>query len=74
MSLAVNYKNQSYTEYRFKDVGALVWYAKVIPWEFPDFSVDGCMPQLDVLDDLCEKQGYIPHTQHRFIIIARKRK
>ena len=71
---SVNYKNQSYTEYRFKDVGALVWYAKVIPWEFPDFTVDSCLPQLEVLDDLCEKQGYIPHTQHRFIIIARKRK
>lgn len=71
---SINYKNQCYVEDRYLDVGAFVWYMKVIPWEFPDFSVVRCMPQLMQLDALCEKQGYIPHTQHRFILIARKRR
>lgn len=71
---SINYKNQCYVEDRYLDVGAFVWYAKVLPWEFPDFSVDRCFPQLLELDALCEKLGYIPHTQHRFIIIARKRR
>ena len=71
---SINYKNQCYVEDRYLDVGAFVWYAKVLPWEFPDFSVERCFSQLLELDALCEKLGYIPHTQHRFILIARKRK
>lgn len=71
---SINYKNQCYKDDKYLDVGAFVWYMKVVPWEFPDFSVERCFPQLLKLDELCEKQGYIPHTQHRFIIIARKRR
>ena len=71
---SINYKNQFYGDDKYLDTGAFVWYMKVIPWEFPDFSVDKDFEKLLKLDALCEKQGYIPHTQHRFIIIARKRK
>lgn len=71
---SINYKNQCYVTDRYLDTGALVWYAKVLPWEFKDFSVEGSFEKLLELDALCEKQGYIPHTQHRFIMIARKRK
>lgn len=70
----INYKNQCYVTDRFFDVGALVWYVKALPWEFGSFSVDGCFERLLRLDALCEKQGYIPSVQHRFILIARKRK
>ena len=31
---------------RFWDVGALVWFARVLPWEFPGFSVETCREQL----------------------------
>ena len=71
---SINYKNQCYTTDRFFDTGALVWYAKALPWEFGTFSVDGCFEQLLRLDALREKQGYIPSVQHRFILIARKKK
>lgn len=71
---SINYKNQCYRTDRFFDTGALVWYAGVLPWEFGSFSVDGCFEQLLRLDALCEKRGYIPSVQHRFILIARKRK
>lgn len=70
----INYKNQCYATDRFLDTGALVWYAKALPWEFGAFSVDGCFERLLELDALCAQQGYIPSVQHRFIIIARKRK
>ena len=70
----INYKNQCYVTDRYLDTGAVVWYAKMIPWEFGSFSVDGCFEQLLRLDALCERQGYIPSVQHRFILIARKRK
>lgn len=31
---------------RFYDVGALVWFARIIEWEFPGFSVDSCFDRL----------------------------
>ena len=71
---SINYKNQCYLQDRFLDVGVVVWRAKVLPWEYPDFSVDKCAEKLFKLDELCEKAGYIPHIQHRFIIIARKKR
>ena len=71
---SINYKNQFYGDDKYLDVGAFVWYMKVLPWEFPDFSVDKDFEKLLELEKLCEKVGYIPHTQHRFIIIARKKR
>ena len=70
----VNFCDQAYVTDRYFDVGALVWYAKILPWEFGNFSVESCLPQLDALDVLCEKQGYIPSVQHRFMLIVRNRK
>ena len=70
----VNFCDQAYVTDHYLDVGALVWYAKVLPWEFGNFTVESCLPQLDALDALCEKQGYIPSVQHRFMLIVRNRK
>ena len=70
----VNFCDQAYVTDRYFDVGAFVWYAKVLPWEFGNFTVESCLPQLNQLDALCEKQGYIPSVQHRFILIVRNRK
>lgn len=70
----VNFCDQAYVTDHYLDVGALVWYAKVLPWEFGNFTVENCLPQLDALDALCEKQGYIPSVQHRFMLIVRNRK
>ena len=33
----VNFCDQAYVTDRYLDVGALVWYAKVLPW-FPPYS------------------------------------
>ena len=33
---------EAYRPVRFYDVGAFVWFAHIIEWEFPGFSVDGC--------------------------------
>ena len=54
------------------DVGALVFYAKIIVWEFPGFSVKTHLEKLlDCQRDINEK-GYIETTDHRFLIVARK--
>ena len=33
---------EAYRPIQFFDVGAFVWFARVLPWEFPDFSVERC--------------------------------
>ena len=37
---------EAYRPIRFYDVGAFVWFAHIIEWEFPKFSVDKCFEQL----------------------------
>lgn len=59
---------------RFYDVGAIVFYAKIMEWEFPVFSVDECFERLCKLQDILLKQGHIESLEHRFILVARNDK
>ena len=58
---------------RFYDVGAFVWFARVIEWEFVDFSVDKCLDKLLKLQEKIETDGVIEGTIHRYMIIAKKK-
>jgi SAM-dependent methyltransferase len=64
---------ESYTSMTFTDVGALVWFARIIPWEFPDFSVDRCLPQLLEAQKLLAWEGKIEGKVHRFLVVAQKK-
>ncbi len=44
---------------KFYDVGALVWFARIIEWEFPNFSVDKCLDNLYKAQEILEKKGSI---------------
>lgn len=57
---------------RFGDVGALVWFARVIPWEFPGFGVETCLDGLWKAQQLLEEKGCIEGRTHRFLLVARK--
>lgn len=57
---------------RFRDIGALVYLASIIEWEFPGFSVDHCFGQLCQLQQELERRGYVESREHRFMIIAKK--
>lgn len=57
---------------RFFDVGALIYYAKIIKWEFPNFSVQTAFDRLCDCQRELEELGFIKATAHRFIIAARK--
>lgn len=59
---------------RFYDVGALVWFARVLPWEFPGFSVERCLPALYEAQRMVEANGCVEGRIHRFLLAARKRK
>lgn len=57
---------------RFYDVGAFVWFAHIIEWEFPGFSVDRCFAQLLKMQKIIEDHGSIAGTIHRYLIAAKK--
>lgn len=58
---------------RFFDVGALVWFAHIIEWEFPGFSVDRCLDGLLQAQQILEEKGKIEGQIHRYFIVAQKR-
>lgn len=58
---------------RFYDTGALVWFAKIIEWEFENFSVDTHLDNLYKAQELLEKNGAIEGHTHRFYFAARKK-
>lgn len=57
---------------RFYDVGALVWFARVIAWEFPNFSVDTHLDKLLSAQRILEETGSIEGRTHRFLLVAQK--
>lgn len=63
---------EAYRPILFYDVGAFVWFAHIIEWEFPDFSVDRCFPQLLEMQRMIDTTGKIEGTIHRFLIVARR--
>jgi SAM-dependent methyltransferase len=72
IGFAVFHEDEVFLPVIFKDLGALVYYAKNVVWEFPEFSVDTCFDNLCGLDELIRKQGYIEGTEHRFIVVGKK--
>jgi SAM-dependent methyltransferase len=63
---------EHFGQIRFYDVGAFVWFARIIEWEFPGFSVDSCFDRLLQIQAQLEQKGSIDGTTHRYLIIARK--
>jgi len=63
---------EAFRPIRFWDVGALVWFARIIEWEFPGFSVEACRDQLYAAQAILEQDGVLQGTTHRYLLIARK--
>lgn len=57
---------------RFFDMGALVWFARIIQWEFPGFSVERCRERLLAAQKLVEKNGFVEGRIHRFLLVCAK--
>ncbi|QEY19590.1 class I SAM-dependent methyltransferase [Psychrobacillus sp. AK 1817] len=69
---AILYEDEYFPSLKFLDVGAIVYYAKIIEWEFPGFTVDSCLERLIELEKVMQLQGYVESYEHRFILVARK--
>lgn len=65
-------QEEHFPELTFLDIGALVQFARIIEWEFPNFTVERCYPQLMRLQNRLQKDGKITSREHRFMIIARR--
>lgn len=59
-------------ESNFYDIGAVVFYLKVIEWQIEGFSVDKYEQRLRDMHNLIEKQGAFYATEQRFLIEAKK--
>jgi len=68
---AVKYSCECFPELRFFDVGAIVFWAKIIEWSFPGFSVENNFEKLCSLQADIERQGFVSTLQHRFVIAAK---
>ena len=72
--LSVKYADECCPELRFSDIGAVVFWAKIIEWTFPNFSVDNNFEQLCSLHDELLQKGFVSAIQHRFIVVAKNTK
>ncbi len=57
---------------RFFDVEALIWFAHILEWEFPHFSVESSFEQLCILQEKMEQGKFVEGHIHRFLLIVRK--
>lgn len=67
---AVKYANECFPPLKFFDVGAIVYWAKIIVWSFPGFSVERNFDRLCALQEDIDQKGFVSTLEHRFIIIA----
>lgn len=63
---------EAYRPIKFFDTGALVWFARIIQWEFPDFCVDKCFDRLLKAEDILNRNGCIEGTIHRYLLVVKK--
>lgn len=65
-------QEEAFRPIRFYDAGALVWFARIIEWEFPGFGVEDCFDRLLEANEMIQAQGYVEGNTHRFLIVAQK--
>ena len=64
--------NEHFGVIEFYDIGALTWFARIISWEFPGFSVDTHAENLLKAQAILEKKGCVTGRTHRFMLVAKK--
>jgi SAM-dependent methyltransferase len=69
---SVGQSHEQVLESNFYEIGAVVFYLKVIEWQIEGFTVEKYEPRLREMHDLIEKQGAFYATEHRFLVEAKK--
>ncbi|WP_226666281.1 methyltransferase domain-containing protein [Metabacillus litoralis] len=68
--LDIMFAEEVFPYQKFFNMKALIYYAKVIKWEFPGFSVENHYIQLLTVYNELKKNGYVLNNEHRFIVVA----
>lgn len=68
----ITYQNEAFPKLKFFDLGAIAFFAKIIEWEFVNFSVEKTFDKFLILENELKSKGYIESTEHRLIIVAQK--
>lgn len=63
---------EAFPKIEFYDVGALVWFARIIEWEFPGFCVDACFENLCRAQRILEENGKLEASAYRYLLVALK--
>lgn len=65
-------QEEAITPILFYDLGAFVYFAKIIEWEFIDFSVETCFEQLLDMQKEIDEKGYLQGSEHRYLMVLKK--
>jgi len=63
---------EAYIPELFKDIGAVVFYLKIITWQIPGFEVEQNIDRLYALHCQMKADGGLQTFSHRLLLIARK--
>lgn len=70
--LEVLRSDESFTQLRFFDSGALAFYCRIIEWEFPGFSVESAFDRLLGCHEEIARTGCLLSMEHRFMMVCRR--
>ncbi len=65
-------KKEEFPTAEFKDIGAVVYYLKAIPWQVSDFSIEKYYDRLAEIQQGIQEKGAFVVEEHRFLIEAQK--
>lgn len=64
---------EAFLPIRFFEIGALIWFARIIQWEFPGFSVEKHLSRLLDLQKQIESGKSVDGQTHRFLLVMKKK-
>jgi SAM-dependent methyltransferase len=65
-------QKEAFPDLSFGDIGAIVYYLKIIPWQIADFSVERYYERLAALHNTIQEAGRLVVQSHYFYIAAQK--
>ena len=69
--LVILESDEYYQTVKYRQIEAVIFMAKIIDWEFPNFSVETCFNMLQEVESQIIYQGFVKSIEHRFYIVAK---
>ncbi len=63
---------EEFPQAEFRDVGAVVFFLKIISWQINDFTVEKYYERLGEIHNIIQNSGKLVISEHRFYIEAKK--